>query len=79
MTWKWALGSIKDINNNEVTFNYYKEAKSTTCKNEIAVYPDTITYANGHYRIRFERAGRTDYRLCLAGCQFQSSLWEVQP
>jgi RHS repeat-associated protein len=62
ITWRWSLTSVTDINGNIIQYSYSEEPKSTTCANEIAVYPDTITYANGHYRVRFVREARGDYQ-----------------
>jgi RHS repeat-associated protein len=62
ITWRWSLGSMTDINNNTLTYSYTTETKSASCVNEIAVYPSTITYPNGKYRVRFGTGARTDYQ-----------------
>ena len=63
ITWRWSLTSATDKNGNQIVYTYYEEPKNgTTCANEIAVYPDTITYANAKYRIRFVRESRNDYQ-----------------
>ncbi len=62
VTWRWSLTSVTDIHGNTITYTYYEEAKGVSnCANEIAVYPDTITYANGKYRAQFVREDRQDY------------------
>ena len=64
LTWKWSLGSTTDTFGNQMTYTYSNETKSAACFNEIAVYPDTILYPNGKYRVRFERDSvlRKDYQ-----------------
>jgi RHS repeat-associated protein len=61
ITWRWSLGSVTDTNGNSITYTYSKETK-TGCSNEIAVYPDTITYPHNRYRVRFVREARSDYQ-----------------
>jgi RHS repeat-associated protein len=63
LTWKWSLTNQTNIAGQALTYAYTNEAKSASCANQIAVYPDTITYPGGKYRVRFEREARTDYQL----------------
>ncbi|MCD4671917.1 MAG: hypothetical protein K8R77_04560, partial [Anaerolineaceae bacterium] len=60
---KWSLSSVTDKFGNTMTYEYEFEEKSSSCKDQIAVYPKSITYANDHYRVFFERDNlRTDYQ-----------------
>ena len=63
-TWRWSLTSVTDVHGNTLNYTYFTENKPPNCLNEIAVYPDTITYGNGKYRIVFLRdtTARTDYQ-----------------
>ncbi|MBI5351758.1 MAG: hypothetical protein HZB50_03885 [Chloroflexi bacterium] len=64
LTWRWSLTSVTDINDNTLSYTYSTETKSGGCSNQIAVYPDTITYPNNKYRVVFvqDAAVRTDYQ-----------------
>jgi hypothetical protein len=61
LTWRWSLSSVEDRYHNRITYQYAQE-KKTPYVNDLAVYPATITYANGHYRVRFETQTRQDYQ-----------------
>ena len=69
-TWQWGLTRERDIFGQEITYTYTKETANKTpygcasIKMDLAIYPDTIVYANNRYRVRFYTAtigGRTDY------------------
>ncbi|MGC1377894.1 MAG: hypothetical protein WA821_16805, partial [Anaerolineales bacterium] len=74
ITWQWELTSVTDTTNADQTpmsYTYTFEqkpgsvqvgGKTYNCQNIIAAYPDTITYPNGKYRVRFELEERKDYR-----------------
>ena len=62
LIWNWALTSVTDIHGNTITYTHTQEVKSTSCANVIAVYPNTITYANGKYRVYFILESRNDYQ-----------------
>jgi len=69
LTWRWSLTSVKDKFLNTFTYNYENQMKSgsTTCLNEIAVYPTSIIYPNNHYKINFPRESRSDYQTSWEG------------
>ena len=62
-TWRWSLTRVRNIFGRELTYTYYKElapeAKFTEGCSEnpanmaVAVYPYSITYPNGRYRVYF--------------------------
>ena len=72
--YRWELTSVKNIFDQEITYDYYKETKpfqwnyfNDYCKvksmlTDTAVYPKTIRYANNRYQVRFERIARSDYK-----------------
>ena len=69
ITWKWSLTSVtnprvKNASGTPIplTYSYDVEKKSTTCYNEIAVYPLSITYPSGSYSIWFDTEARNDYQ-----------------
>ncbi len=80
ITYEWFLTSMKNISGKVLTYTYYNENKtinapkwvgsSCTITNSTplttATYPDTITYPDAHYRVRFVRQARTDYRYSWA-------------
>jgi RHS repeat-associated protein len=68
-TWKWGITEARNIFDKALTYTY---AYETAVKNaagctgfqanmQVAMYPDTILYPHGKYRIRFVRESRTDY------------------
>ncbi|MBI4760292.1 MAG: hypothetical protein HY780_03655 [Chloroflexi bacterium] len=74
--YRWPLTRVRNIFNQEIQYLYYQQTKSVklqqyytglqTCKTiyndaATATYLAAITYANGKYRIRFERGARNDY------------------
>jgi RHS repeat-associated protein len=72
LTWHWSLMRVKNVFGNEITYTYQAETVTyhfTSCNGNsghrypvVAIYPDTITYANNRYRVKFERAAdRLDY------------------
>ncbi len=61
IAWRWVLTKVTDTNGNTLDYTYFTETKPG-CANEIAVYPATITYGNGKYRVNFVREARTDYQ-----------------
>lgn len=62
LTWRWALGSVTDKNGNTITYSYDRDKKRAGCLNEIAIYPATITYSHGLYRVSFNWEARSDYQ-----------------
>jgi len=62
ITWRWSLSAATDKFGNTLIYSYYKQPKSGSCVNQVAVYPDTISYPNGKYQIKFIRETRTDYQ-----------------
>ena len=63
LIWRWSLSSITNTQGKTLTYTYFNETKPN-CVNVIAVYPDTIIYPNGKYRVKFLRDStrRTDYQ-----------------
>jgi hypothetical protein len=61
ITWKWPLTTVRDIHQQEISYQYIKKTKPN-CLNQIDVYPEKITYSNGKYQIRFITGVRKDYR-----------------
>jgi len=64
LPYRWQLASVTNTNNQTLSYNYFEEAKAG-CTNEIAAYPDTITYPVANtYRVHFVRDGtrRSDYQ-----------------
>ncbi len=59
--WRWSLSTVTDIHGNELVYSYYTETKSG-CANEVAVYPEYITYPHDRYRVHFVREDRDDYK-----------------
>ncbi|GAB1472094.1 hypothetical protein MASR2M66_29720 [Chloroflexota bacterium] len=66
ITWRWSLSKVTDVHGNTLDYTYYTETKNDGCNSEIAVYPETITYGNGKYRVNFVRGTRTDYQVAWA-------------
>ena len=62
LTWRWSITWAKDKYGNQINYEYYSSDKKGTCLNDLAIYPQSITYANNHYRIYFDRGLRTDYK-----------------
>ena len=64
LTWRWSLSSATDKFNNVINYAYVNKKKTSdsTCLNQVAVYPTSITYPNGYYRIDFVRETRSDYQ-----------------
>ena len=62
---------MKNAYDKELSYSYAYESSiknNPMCSgyqstSTVAVYPNTITYPNGHYRVEFTRASRTDYDL----------------
>jgi RHS repeat-associated protein len=67
LTWRWSLTSSTDRFGNTITYNYTNQAKSDSCANQVAVYPESIVYPNGLYRVSFIREGRSDYQSAWEG------------
>jgi len=65
-TWRWSLSSVTDVHGNTLNYTYFIENKPG-CLNQIAVYPATITYGNGKYRVNFVREARSDYQVSWGG------------
>jgi RHS repeat-associated protein len=64
LTTRWLLTSTKNIFDQQTDYTYTKQTKLVDGKTSVtAVYPDTITYANNRYRVKFVLEGRTDYKL----------------
>jgi hypothetical protein len=69
-TWQWSLSKVRDVYGNEMVYTYAVDEENRhfhDCDTDwvpvtLAVYPYTITYANGRYRVRFEKESRTDYK-----------------
>ncbi len=65
LTWRWSLSSVTDVNGKSLTYTYAKDQK-TVCssgqRSDLAVYPQTITYSNGKYRVFFYTEPRSDYQ-----------------
>jgi hypothetical protein len=90
LTWRWMLKRVVNIYGQEMTYNYVRESQSATTTNQGCtivhnvvnyIYPQEIVYANGRYRISFNRIARKDYKpewltLYLTGVYktFQKSL-----
>ena len=62
ITWRWSLSAATDKFDNTTSYTYLNQTKSASCHNVVAVYPETITWSNGRYRVNFVREGRTDYQ-----------------
>ncbi|HMN00461.1 MAG TPA: RHS repeat-associated core domain-containing protein [Anaerolineales bacterium] len=72
LTWRWMLTRSVNIYGKEITYTYFKEGSSHTTTNKQGctvvhhlfnyVYPKTISYANGRYRVQFVRTERYDYK-----------------
>ncbi|HJS20596.1 MAG TPA: SpvB/TcaC N-terminal domain-containing protein, partial [Anaerolineales bacterium] len=75
-TYQWTLTRQRNIFGQEIQYNYIRDQKELNdwywyssqaeCRftkqwYDVAIYLDTITYAGGKYRVRFERENRTDY------------------
>ena len=68
-TWQWSLSKERNAFGKELTYSYYLKSENRSPKTgcsaltDLAVYPDSITYANSRYRVRFERSAtlRNDY------------------
>ncbi len=90
LTWRWMLKRVVNIYGQTMTYTYDRETQTATSypsgctvvHNVVNfIYPKTIVYANGRYRIRFARINRYDYKpewltLYLTGVYktFQKSL-----
>ena len=68
LTYRWSLTRVQNIFGKELVFTYFKEHKLVSHGNrgiqkqaDTAVYPETIIYPHGRYRIWFEREDRPDY------------------
>jgi RHS repeat-associated protein len=82
INYQWHLARIKNIHGKEISYTYQKETKvfkydvwsnyyqkcRTTGESltDTAVYPHTIVYPHGRYRVRFELADRNDYKATWA-------------
>ncbi len=64
LTWRWSLSTATDKFNNVINYAYvnHKKTGTTTCLNQVAVYPTSITYPNGHYHVDFVLETRSDYQ-----------------
>ena len=72
-TWRWPLTSMENIHNQVITYTYWKESQvvdSFMCTPgssgnnkdvDIAIYPDSITYPNNRYQIKFNWIQRGDF------------------
>jgi RHS repeat-associated protein len=74
-TWKWGLSEVHtpytaDNPDYKLTYSYTFETGAgklpdcnlTQSAIDYAMYPDTIMYANGRYRVRFVKTSREDYQ-----------------
>ncbi len=69
-TWRWSLYKIRNIHQQELTFTYFTDYqnKKHPCDSNIifntaiAVYPQTIEYPHGQYRVVFDWESRSDYK-----------------
>jgi RHS repeat-associated protein len=64
LTWRWSLSTATDKFNNVINYAYvnHKKTSASSCLNQVAVYPTSITYPNGHYRVDFVLETRSDYQ-----------------
>ncbi len=74
-TWRWGLSEAKNLHGLSITYTYALENKAyrDPCHQawpvaDVAMYPDTIVYPNGLYRVKFITEGRTDF----------DSAWETE-
>lgn len=61
LTWQWALTTITDIHGNTLNYSYTPDKKPDPCLNIVAIYPDTIRYANDNYQVKFITELRGDF------------------
>ena len=61
LTWQWALTTVTDIHGNTLNYSYTPDKKPDPCLNIVAIYPDTIRYANDNYQVKFITELRGDY------------------
>jgi len=67
-TWRYSLSSATNKFGQSITYTYENQDKSTTCKNQVAVYPLSILYvkdpsrAEHPYKIEFVTETRQDYQ-----------------
>ena len=81
-TYKWVLKRVTNIFLQELRYEYEWERKDLTYQQystgaghcntyhqltDTALFPKSILYPNGRYRIYFERESRQDYSLAFAG------------
>jgi RHS repeat-associated protein len=82
LSYQWHLTRVRNVHGKELTFTYTKETKTfkydkwdnnrQACRTtgesptDTAVYPHTIVYPHGRYRVRFELQDRADYKSSLA-------------
>jgi len=59
MLYRWGLTSVENIFGQKIEYTYTLQPFGSSAYS--AIYPNTISYANGRYRIRFETQARTDY------------------
>jgi RHS repeat-associated protein len=69
IVWRWVLAEVENKFGKKLTYTYTKDSKliddpcnTGTDPADIAIYPATISYPNGRYRVRFELEGRSDYK-----------------
>jgi RHS repeat-associated protein len=69
-TWRWSLYKMRNIHQQELTFTYFTDYqnKKHPCDSNIifntaiAVYPQSIEYPHGQYRVVFDLESRSDYK-----------------
>lgn len=62
--WRYALSRVTNIYSQSLTYDYVKDSKTITgCTGQMdtAIYPSTITYPHGRYRVYFVTTDRGDY------------------
>ena len=68
--WRWMLKRVENIYGQTMTYSYARESQTAINNTQAcpvthnvvnAIYPENIVYANGRYRIHFNRIARYDY------------------
>lgn len=83
---KWALSSVTDTNGNTISYTYGRLSRSVTTAPCFAVtgtvdqdlWPDTITWAGGRYRVRFVSTARVN-DTAFDGASNQFEAWGDAP